>query len=310
MKFISNSIKLLALILTLLISQINTASADFHRSNEINGIKVIGKFGNAPKVSGIKGLPPKVLLQKDIINGSGLAINSDSTFISSYSLYSWKKKKLIESNWNGDGFEISLSQTIKGWQKGLIGLKEGGRRLLVIPPSLGYGKNPTGPIPANDTLIFVVDLLSIVEVDSAINSEPVEEEIPAEAPIVNPPKVYLNPPTITGVELFDGEFLITFNLPQPPTGYVLTNLQFFFSANNGRSFTFATSNVKNLELNDDGSITYSYRTTPENVRRSLGYTGNAPTIQIRVLAFAYPSLSSKESQPWSVDLSSYDEYNF
>lgn len=309
MKLVNNATKFLALTISLLIIQTTTASADFHRSNDISGIKVLGKFGNAPKVSGIKGLPPKSLIQKDIIEGSGLEINPDSTFIASYSLYSWKKKKLVESNWNADGFEISLTETIKGWQKGLLGLKEGGRRLLVIPPSLGYGKNPNGPIPANDTLIFVVDLLSIVEIDSAIDSEP-EEEIPVEAPIVNTPKAFLNPPLITGVDLFDGEFLITFNLPQPPMGYVLTNLQFFFTANSGRSFTFATSNVKKLEPNDDGSITYSYRTTPENIRRSLGYTGNAPTIQIRVLVFAYPSLSSKESLPWSVDLSSYDEFNF
>ena len=50
---------------------------------------------------------------------------------------------------------------IPGWSLGMAGMKEGGRRLLAIPPSLGYGSNPVGPIPANSTLIFDVQLVKV-----------------------------------------------------------------------------------------------------------------------------------------------------
>ena len=50
---------------------------------------------------------------------------------------------------------------IPGWDKGIVGMREGGRRKLVIPPELAYGPTGQGPIAPNETLIFVVDLVSI-----------------------------------------------------------------------------------------------------------------------------------------------------
>ena len=50
---------------------------------------------------------------------------------------------------------------IPGWQQGMPGMKEGGRRLLIIPPALGYGAQGAGPIGPNETLIFVVDLVKV-----------------------------------------------------------------------------------------------------------------------------------------------------
>jgi FKBP-type peptidyl-prolyl cis-trans isomerase len=61
----------------------------------------------------------------------------------------------------GFAFTVGEGQVIQGWDQGLIGMKAGGTRLLVIPPSLAYGNQANGSIPANSTLVFVVKLLRI-----------------------------------------------------------------------------------------------------------------------------------------------------
>ena len=58
-------------------------------------------------------------------------------------------------------FTLGAGQVIRGWDEGLMGMKEGGRRTLVIAPDYGYGPNCVGPIPANSVLIFEVELIKI-----------------------------------------------------------------------------------------------------------------------------------------------------
>lgn len=68
---------------------------------------------------------------------------------------------VFDSSRDGEPFSFTLGEgrVIQGWERGLLGMKVGGTRLLVIPPSLGYGATGIGQIPPNATLIFEVELL-------------------------------------------------------------------------------------------------------------------------------------------------------
>ncbi len=64
----------------------------------------------------------------------------------------------------GQPFEFTLGagMVIAGWEEGILGMKEGGERTLVIPPQFGYGDRAIGPIPPNSTLLFSVELVEVI----------------------------------------------------------------------------------------------------------------------------------------------------
>jgi peptidylprolyl isomerase len=125
----------------------------------INFPTVNGSLGSAPVIVKPKDAPPAGLEIKDLVVGTGASVVPGATITAHYVLMGWSNGAIIDSSWSrGTPLTISLNQVIPGWQQGMVGMKVGGRRELLIPPALGYGAAGSGPVAPNETLIFVVDL--------------------------------------------------------------------------------------------------------------------------------------------------------
>lgn len=99
----------------------------------------------------------------DQVIGKGDEAYSGSTVTVHYTGKLTNGSKFDSSRDRNKPFEFSLGtgEVIKGWDKGIKGMRVGGKRKLIIPPELGYGSRSTGSIPANSTLIFEVELLKV-----------------------------------------------------------------------------------------------------------------------------------------------------
>jgi peptidylprolyl isomerase len=115
-----------------------------------------------PKVVPPSGPPPKKLVIKDLIKGTGPVATPSSTVNVQYVGVLDKNGKQFDASWNdGSGQPVSLPLTgvIKGWQQGIPGMRVGGRRELIIPSNLAYGAAGSPPkIGPNQALVFVIDL--------------------------------------------------------------------------------------------------------------------------------------------------------
>jgi len=123
-----------------------------------------GTFGKAPTVVVPAGPPPTELQSADLITGTGPAAEAGDVLTVQYTLATYSSRKVVQSSWTSNPFTFTLGvgDVIPGWDKGVVGMQQGGRRELIIPPSLGYGgSSPGAGIAANDTLVFVIDLLNI-----------------------------------------------------------------------------------------------------------------------------------------------------
>jgi peptidylprolyl isomerase len=122
-----------------------------------------GTAGKAPTVVVPPGPPPTQLESADLIVGKGTAAKAGDTVTVQYVLATYSTRKVIQSSWDSQPFDFTIGagQVIPGWDEGVVGMKAGGRRELIIPPSLGYGAvSPGTGIAPNDTLVFVIDLVS------------------------------------------------------------------------------------------------------------------------------------------------------
>lgn len=128
-----------------------------------------GALSKEPSFKVPSGPPPTKLKVTDLIKGTGATAKAGEQLSVNYVGKLYKTGKVFDSSWQdtpGQAFQFQLdakpSQVIAGWDQGLAGMKVGGRRELIIPPSLAYGKQGSPPkIPANATLVFVIDLLKV-----------------------------------------------------------------------------------------------------------------------------------------------------
>jgi peptidylprolyl isomerase len=107
--------------------------------------------------------PPAGLLAQDLVVGKGPAATASNTVDVRYSGTLYSDGSAFDSSWSGGDATVQfpLDGVVPGFAQGIEGMQAGGRRVIVIPPALGYGSRATGPIPGNSTLVFVVDLVSI-----------------------------------------------------------------------------------------------------------------------------------------------------
>jgi peptidylprolyl isomerase len=123
-----------------------------------------GPLSKEPHVTPPSGPPPTKLVTKEIVKGTGAEAKTGSAVAVNYVGALYKTGKVFDASWKRNEpftFTLGKGQVIPGWEQGVIGMKVGGRRELIIPSALGYGAKGSPPsIPPNETLIFVVDLLS------------------------------------------------------------------------------------------------------------------------------------------------------
>jgi peptidylprolyl isomerase len=127
-----------------------------------------GALSKEPTITVPKGPPPKTLVKKDLITGTGATATSGSEVSVNYVGALYSNGKVFDASWKDTPgkafgpFQLGAGAVIKGWDEGLVGMKVGGRRELIIPASLAYGKQGQGStIPPNAALIFIVDLLAV-----------------------------------------------------------------------------------------------------------------------------------------------------
>lgn len=164
-----------ALVLALLASCVSRAGPDVLGASEqpptsspvagecdSSDITVTAELDHTPKVT-VPGdcTAPTILLARDVVRGDGPQAVVGTRLEVSYLLVLWSSGTVLDSTWYaGESLptqvrDLGRGKLIRGWDEGLPGIREGGRRLIVVPPAQDGGE------PEGDTLIYVVDALSV-----------------------------------------------------------------------------------------------------------------------------------------------------
>jgi peptidylprolyl isomerase len=118
-----------------------------------------------PEIPRPSGSPPRRLVKEDVVRGRGRPAKPGDTLTVHHAGVTFSTGKQLDSSWDGGQpyvFRLGRGRVIEGWDRGFVGMREGGRRILTIPPELAYGAQGFPPaVGPNETLVFVVDLLKI-----------------------------------------------------------------------------------------------------------------------------------------------------
>ncbi len=126
-----------------------------------------GPLATEPKVTVPSGAAPTSLVKTDLITGTGTTAAVGDTVTVNYVGALYTNGKVFDASWNRKAVytvpgPLGSAPVIKGWNEGIVGMRVGGRRELIIPPALAYGAGGEPPtIPKSATLIFIIDLLGV-----------------------------------------------------------------------------------------------------------------------------------------------------
>jgi peptidylprolyl isomerase len=127
-----------------------------------------GDLSTKPKIAKPTGDPPEELVAQDLVVGDGAEAKSGDQVSVQYVGNTFDENKEFDASWDGSKpgdpfqFQLGSGNVIQGWDQGVVGMKVGGRRKLIIPPDLAYGEQGSPPdIGKNETLVFIVDLKKV-----------------------------------------------------------------------------------------------------------------------------------------------------
>jgi peptidylprolyl isomerase len=151
---------------------VSSAAGYASGTTTFNGVTVSDatNMSSKPKVTAESSLPSATLKVKDLVVGKGEAATPDSTVTVQYVGVRYLDGRQFDSSWDRGGpTSFSLRKVVKGFTQGIGGkgeispMKVGGRRVIIVPPEMGYGEagTPDGSIPPNASIVFVVDLIAL-----------------------------------------------------------------------------------------------------------------------------------------------------
>jgi peptidylprolyl isomerase len=174
--------KLLSLVAVVALGSITLAACGSGDDFDKAGVKVTSDFGQKPTITHRDGEPEKNLVTEVLKEGDGPEVKKGELLTANYLGQIWRDGKVFDNSYDRgapSSFPIGVGGVITGWDEGLVGKKIGSRVLLSIPADKGYKEqgNEQAGIKGDDTLIFVVDLVS-----AAGNDTPLDATVVTSAP--------------------------------------------------------------------------------------------------------------------------------
>jgi peptidylprolyl isomerase len=142
-----------------------TRSKDTEQPSPAEQHQALEDTSQRPHIPKPAGSPPRRLAKEDLVKGKGAPAKPGDTVTVRYVGVTFSTGEEYDASWDRGHpfrFRVGAGRVIKGWDRGMIGMRKGGRRILTIPPELAYGTTGSPPlIGPNETLVLVVDLIGI-----------------------------------------------------------------------------------------------------------------------------------------------------